>query len=63
MLQITLDCVWPVDKTTREVIKVTDRLAAMGWTDYLERQCLKMEASFIEYRAETGSWVFKVPGF
>ncbi|KAG0722887.1 Nuclear pore complex protein Nup98-Nup96 [Chionoecetes opilio] len=60
---VTLDCVWPVDKSSREVIKVTERLQAMGWTEYLERQCVKMEANFLEYRPETGSWVFKVPGF
>ncbi|ROT75020.1 putative nuclear pore complex protein Nup98-Nup96 isoform X2 [Penaeus vannamei] len=60
---ITLDCVWPVDKTTREVIKSSERLQAMGWADYLERQCVKMESTFVEYRPETGSWVFKVPRF
>lgn len=60
---ITLDCVWPVDKTTREVIKSSERLQAMGWADYLERQCVKMESTFVEYRPETGSWVFKVKHF
>ncbi|KAK3891422.1 hypothetical protein Pcinc_004721 [Petrolisthes cinctipes] len=60
---ITLDCVWPVDKSSREVIKSSERLEAMGWGDYLERQCVKMEANFIEYRPETGSWVFKVKHF
>nr|XP_053652021.1 nuclear pore complex protein Nup98-Nup96-like [Cherax quadricarinatus] len=60
---ITLDCVWPVDKTTREVIKSSDRLQSMAWGDYLERQCVKMEATFLEYRPETGSWVFKVKHF
>lgn len=49
-----------MDKSTREVIKSSERLEAMGWGDYLERQCVKMEANFIEYRPETGSWVFKV---
>lgn len=60
---VTLDCVWPVDKSTREVIKSSERLQAMGWTEYLERQCVKMDASFLEYRPETGSWVFKVSHF
>ncbi|XP_063884197.1 nuclear pore complex protein Nup98-Nup96-like isoform X2 [Scylla paramamosain] len=60
---VTLDCVWPVDKATREVIKSSERLQAMGWTEYLERQCVKMDASFLEYRLETGSWVFKVNHF
>nr|XP_045624502.1 nuclear pore complex protein Nup98-Nup96-like isoform X1 [Procambarus clarkii]XP_045624503.1 nuclear pore complex protein Nup98-Nup96-like isoform X1 [Procambarus clarkii]XP_045624504.1 nuclear pore complex protein Nup98-Nup96-like isoform X1 [Procambarus clarkii]XP_045624506.1 nuclear pore complex protein Nup98-Nup96-like isoform X1 [Procambarus clarkii]XP_045624507.1 nuclear pore complex protein Nup98-Nup96-like isoform X1 [Procambarus clarkii]XP_045624508.1 nuclear pore complex protein N len=60
---ITLDCVWPIDKTTREVIKSTERLESMSWGDYLERQCVKMDANFIEYRPETGSWVFKVKHF
>ncbi|XP_076068248.1 nuclear pore complex protein Nup98-96 [Oratosquilla oratoria] len=60
---VTLDCVWPVDKTTRHVVKQEERLEAMGWTDHLERQCIKMDSSFVEYRPDTGSWVFKVKHF
>ncbi|XP_066985536.1 nuclear pore complex protein Nup98-Nup96 isoform X4 [Macrobrachium rosenbergii] len=60
---ITLDCVWPVDKTTRQLIKSPERLQTMGWSHYLERQCVKMDTNFIEYRPVTGSWVFKVKHF
>ena len=57
---ITLDAVWPIDKSSREVITDQQRLEAMGWANYLEKKCLNMEAKFLEYRPDTGSWVFKV---
>ena len=57
---VTLDAVWPVDKTTREVISDMNRLDTMGWDRYLEKKCVNMDAKFLEYRPDTGSWVFKV---
>ncbi|KAF2366698.1 Peptidase S59 nucleoporin [Trinorchestia longiramus] len=60
---ITLDAVWPIDKSSRVVIKDADRLDAMGWPQYLEKKCLSMGAKFLEYRPDTGSWVFKVSHF
>lgn len=61
--QITLDAVWPIDKSTRDVIKDSGRLDAMGWPRYLEKKCLNMGAKFLEYRGDTGSWIFKVNHF
>uniref|UniRef100_A0A6A7FXC8 Nuclear pore complex protein Nup98-Nup96 n=2 Tax=Hirondellea gigas TaxID=1518452 RepID=A0A6A7FXC8_9CRUS len=60
---ITLDAVWPIDKSSRDVIKDNSRLEAMGWPRYLEKKCLNMGAKFLEYRPDTGSWVFKVNHF
>ncbi|CAD7083702.1 unnamed protein product [Hermetia illucens] len=61
--QITLDQVWPHDKTLHEPIKDPDRLAAMDYEGKLRRICDKHDTRFIEYRPETGSWVFKVEHF
>jgi nuclear pore complex protein Nup98-Nup96 len=61
--QITLDKVWPHDKTLHEPIKDEARLAAMDFEGYLRRVCDKHDTRFLEYRADTGSWVFKVDHF
>lgn len=61
--QITLDQVWPTDKTTHEAIKDPERLQAMDYEGKLRRTCYKHETRFMDYRPETGSWVFKVDHF
>jgi len=42
------------------VIQDCDRLKDMHYMEYLERASAKIGAKFIEYRPETGSWVFEV---
>jgi nuclear pore complex protein Nup98-Nup96 len=61
--QVTLDSIWPRDATTRELIKDVDRLEAMDYEAKLRRNCAKRGATFLEYRPETGSCVFKVKHF
>ncbi|KAH8418084.1 hypothetical protein KR222_011569 [Zaprionus bogoriensis] len=61
--QVTLDQVWPVDKTKHEAIKDPQRLLEVDWEGKLRRVCDKNETRFIEYRPETGSWVFRVKHF
>ncbi|ALC47795.1 Nup98-96, partial [Drosophila busckii] len=61
--QVTLDQVWPLDKTKHEAIKDAQRLLEMDWEGKLRRVCDKNETRFIEYRPETGSWVFRVKHF
>lgn len=61
--QITLDQVWPHDKTLHEAIKDKERLEAMDYEGHLRRVCDKHDTRFIEYRPETGSWVFRVDHF
>ncbi|KAG8230236.1 hypothetical protein J437_LFUL010864 [Ladona fulva] len=61
--QVTLDRVWPVDKVTRTPVTDPDRLAAMNYEEKLQRVCAQMRTRFVEYRPQTGSWVFKVDHF
>ncbi|KAL5281480.1 NUP98 family protein [Megaselia abdita] len=61
--QITLDQVWPNDKTTQNYIKDIDQLNHLDFEGKLRRICGKKGVRFIEYRPETGSWVFKVKHF
>lgn len=61
--QITLDQVWPHDKSLHEPIKDRNRLEEMNYESKLRAVCDKHDTRFVEYRPETGSWVFKVDHF
>ena len=61
--QVTLDKVWPIDKTHQNPIKSPEKLRDMNYEEKLRKACIKMGARFVEYRPETGSWVFKVEHF
>lgn len=61
--QVTLDKVWPHDKSLHEPITDPQRLAAMNYEGKLRRVSAKHDTRFLEYRPETGSWVFKVEHF
>ncbi|XP_061106548.1 nuclear pore complex protein Nup98-Nup96 isoform X2 [Conger conger] len=61
--EVTLDGVWPNDKTTCTQIKSPERLTDMNYEGRLENACRKQGARFLEYRPETGSWVFEVAHF
>ena len=58
--QVTLDCVWPLDKTTHSPIKTPRRLDELDYQSKLERASARIGAKFVDYRPETGSWVFEV---
>lgn len=60
---MTLDKVWPHDKSLHEPITDPQRLAAMNYEGKLRRVSAKHDTRFLEYRPETGSWVFKVDHF
>ncbi|XP_076648860.1 nuclear pore complex protein Nup98-96 isoform X2 [Halictus rubicundus] len=61
--QVTLDRVWPHDKSLHKPITDPHRLAAMDYEEKLRRVSAKHDTRFLEYRPETGSWVFKVDHF
>ncbi|KAE8287774.1 Nuclear pore complex protein Nup98-Nup96 [Larimichthys crocea] len=61
--EVTLDGVWPNDKTTCTQIRSPERLTEMNYEGRLEKASRKQGARFLEYRPETGSWVFEVAHF
>ncbi|XP_014858981.1 PREDICTED: nuclear pore complex protein Nup98-Nup96 [Poecilia mexicana] len=61
--EVTLDGVWPNDKTTCAQIRSPERLTDMNYEGRLEKASRKQGARFLEYRPETGSWVFEVSHF
>ena len=61
--EVTLDRVWPTDKTSGEYITEPQRLHLLRYEDRLARAAYRLKAKFVEYRPETGSWVFKVNHF
>uniref|UniRef100_UPI0037E718FF nuclear pore complex protein Nup98-Nup96 isoform X2 n=1 Tax=Semicossyphus pulcher TaxID=241346 RepID=UPI0037E718FF len=61
--EVTLDGVWPNDKTTCMQIRSPERLTDMNYEGRLEKASRKQGARFLEYRPETGSWVFEVTHF
>lgn len=61
--QVTLDRVWPIDKTNRLPITDPHRIDALDYESRLRRASAKHKTTFVEYRPQTGSWVFKVDHF
>uniref|UniRef100_A0A3P8RHI4 Nuclear pore complex protein Nup98-Nup96 n=1 Tax=Astatotilapia calliptera TaxID=8154 RepID=A0A3P8RHI4_ASTCA len=61
--EVTLDGVWPNDKTACTQIRSPERLSDMNYEGRLEKASRKQGARFLEYRPETGSWVFEVAHF
>ncbi|KAJ8704846.1 hypothetical protein PYW08_012166 [Mythimna loreyi] len=60
---VTLDRVWPRDKSEKRAITEPERLLKMEYESKLRRVCDKHNTKFIEYRPQTGSWVFRVEHF
>ena len=58
--EITMERIWPVDKSTQEPVKSPERVKALNYEDKLRRSCKRMDAEFISYDAELGVWKFRV---
>ena len=45
--QVTLDKVWPVDKTTQSSVKSPEKLAHINYEEKLQKACIKLGARFV----------------
>lgn len=61
--QVTLDHVWPRHPVTHEIIKDPKEIAADNFLDRLILLTEKQHAELIDYRPDTGAWVFSVAHF
>lgn len=61
--QVTLDKVWPFDKKGKVLVTDVETLSKMDYAGRLRRLSEKQNTRFVEYRPDTGSWVFKVEHF
>lgn len=61
--QVTLDNVYPRRADTNTLIKDIKELLQMNFAEKLRKITVKKGAKFVDYRPETGSWVFKVDHF
>lgn len=61
--EVTLERIWYTDKKTKKEVRDVVKLAEIGWREHLERQTIRMGATFKDFRSETGSWVFRVEHF
>ncbi|XP_055902873.1 nuclear pore complex protein Nup98-Nup96-like isoform X2 [Eupeodes corollae] len=60
---VTLEQVWPHDDVKHEPIKDPQQLDKLKYEDKLRSVCYKNDVHFVEYRPETGSWLFKMKKF
>ncbi|KAK9889016.1 hypothetical protein WA026_004303 [Henosepilachna vigintioctopunctata] len=61
--QVTLDRVYPRVKETKEIINDIDQVLAAKFPEQLVEISSKHGLKFVDYRPETGSWVFMVDHF
>ncbi|ERL95449.1 hypothetical protein D910_12711 [Dendroctonus ponderosae] len=61
--QVTIDNVYPKRTANNELIKDVGELTEMRFAEKLRKITEKKNGRFVDYRPETGSWVFKVDHF
>lgn len=55
-----MERVWPIDKNTREPIKSPVKIKSLNYEEKLRKSCKRMDAEFVSYNHELGTWVFRV---
>lgn len=60
---VTLESVYPVDRVHKNQIRDPNHPEMNRFAQMLEKKCLKMGCSFIDYNPEEGLWIFKVKHF
>jgi nuclear pore complex protein Nup98-Nup96 len=58
--RITLLGIYPIDRSTREVITNSERIRAMHYTEHLSELTKKFDGDFVNYNPTDGSWTFTV---
>ncbi|GJQ66762.1 hypothetical protein Trydic_g18415, partial [Trypoxylus dichotomus] len=61
--QVTIDSVYPKERHSRKLITDNTSLQTMDFVGNLKNLCRKNGTKFIDYKPETGSWVFMVEHF
>lgn len=61
--QVTLDRVWPRTKDDSKIITDPEEIMALDFSGNLRKACERLHSKFVEYRPDTGSWVFIVEHF
>ncbi|KAK4879067.1 hypothetical protein RN001_007213 [Aquatica leii] len=61
--EITIDGIWPLDKTNDTMITDVEKITKTNFIDKLKRLAEKQNASFVNYLPDTGSWIFQVEHF
>lgn len=61
--QVTLDRIWPRNKEDGRLINKPDEIITLNFSENLRKVCDRMKSKFVEYRPDSGSWVFMVDHF
>lgn len=61
--QVTLEHVWPREKGTNKPIKDPKEIAQQNFIDRLTYLSERQNACFLDYRPDTGAWMFSVDHF
>ncbi|CAG9854284.1 unnamed protein product [Phyllotreta striolata] len=61
--QVTLDNVYPKQSNSHALVTDVNELLKINFAEKLRRITMNKNAKFVDYRPETGSWVFKVEHF
>lgn len=61
--EIELERVWPLDRSTNELIRNPEEIQKLDYESWLRKACARTGSEFISYNIESGTWKFKVSHF